>query len=304
MTLWISLPTSIVPTASVMQESQAVDPWYQRICLAFGHNSDTDLVADKLRLPRVLRLETEDFAASAIKKMINNWGSEWDEKGVAMLIDCRSSAAIGGAAPTYKLAAKASLHKSLPFSLSGQAGAEVGQAINYLQNMEWDPAKLVVISAVQRVVPPDTRLNPNYPPLGDAAAAICVARFPMPFMKSLRIRSVVSAQSGNVTRASFDPVFKHLIEKGEINPAAIRWSILHSSNKENNNFVQGVLPKAAWLSRRSFRSIDFGCADVLISLQKIFEHASSSLDGIGILWFLGKFGAIIAVAVDNERLDQ
>ncbi len=303
MTLWISLPTSIVPKASAMQESQGVDPWYQRICLAFGSNSDIDLATNKLRLPRVLDLETEDFAASAIKRMFNSSGIAPDEMGVEMLIDCRSSAAIGGAAPTYKLAAKASLHKSLPFSLSGQAGAEVGQAINYLQNMQWDPTRLVVISAVQRVVPPDARFHPDNLPLGDAAAAICVAHFPMPFIKNFRILSVVSAQSENVTQAKFDKVFKDLIEKSEINPAAIRWSILHCSNKVNNNYVKGALPTTTWLSRRSFRSVDFGCADVLISLQKIFEHAPTSLEGIGILWFLGKFGAIIAVAVDNKTLD-
>jgi len=301
MTLWISLPTCIVPKASAMPEPQTVDPWYQRICLAFGHNSDVEIAADQLRLPRVLRLETEDFAARAIKKMLGDSNVECDETGIEMLIDCRSSAAIGGAAPTYKLAAKAGLRKSLPFSLSGQAGTEVGQALNYLQNMKWNPAKLIVISAVQRVVPPDTRLHPDYLPLGDAAAAICVARFPMSSIKSFRILSIVSTQSENVTQNSFDTAFTHLIEKGEVNPASIRWSIIHSSHKDS--YIQGILPKATWLFRRSFRSVDFGCVDLLITLRKIFEHAPASLDGIGILWFLGRFGAIIAVAVDNPMLD-
>jgi len=283
-----------------MQESQEVDAWYQRICSVFGHNPDIDLNTDKLRLPRALHFETEDLAASAIKKLLSNFGAERDKISIEMLIDCRSSAAIGGAAPTYKLAAKAGLRKSLPFSLSGQAGTEVGQAINYLQNMQWDPTKVVVISAVQRVVPPDTRLQPDSLPLGDAAAAICVASFPMPFTtKKFRILSVVSAQSESITRVNFDEVYKHLIEKGEINPASVQWSILHSSYKEYNNYVQEALPKTTWLSRGSFRSVDFGCADILISLQKIFERTPAALDGIGILWFLGKFGSIIAVAVDS-----
>jgi hypothetical protein len=301
MTIWISLPTSVVPKAIAIQESQVVDAWYQRISSAFEPNPDIELTTDKIRLPRAPHLETEDLAASAIKKMFSDLGTERDKIGVEMLIDCRSSAAIGGAAPTYKLAAKAGLRKSLPFSLSGQAGTEVGQAINYLQNMQWDPTKVVVISAVQRVVSPDTRLHPpDSLPLGDAAAAICVASFPMPFTtKRFRILSVVSAQSGRITQSNFDEVFKHLIEKGEINPASVQWSILQSSHKEYTNYVQESLPKTTWLSRRSFRSVDFGCADILISLQHIFERTPAGLDGIGILWFLGKFGAIIAVAVDS-----
>jgi hypothetical protein len=300
MTIWISLPTSVVPKSIKLQDTQKVDAWYKRICLSFEHR--IDLPPDNLRLPQSVGVESEDIAACAINKLLEKSENGSRKLGVGMLIDCRSSAAIGGSAPTYKLAKKAGLRTSLPFSLAGQSGSEVGQAINFLQNFQWDQVKVVVISAVQRVVPPDSRLFRQNLPLADAAAAIIVARFPMPFIRNFRVLSVVSSQSENGQDPGLNNIFQRVVEKAKISSRSIKWSILHSLNRELENSVHADLPETTWLSRRSNQTVDFGCADVLVSLQQLSLNNSILCDGIGVLWFYGRFGAIIAVSVDSRPL--
>ena len=299
MTIWMSLPSLVVPEPSMGQVVQEMDGWYQRICRAFGHSVDPP--TDSLFIPRAIQGDAEDLAACAIRRLLGR--SEGNEhSAVEMLVDCRSSAAIGGSAPTYRLAAKASLRKALPFSLAGQAGAEVAQALTLIQHMPWEKGGAVVISAVQRVVPPDTRASSNGFPLADAAAAIMVARSPMAFAKSFRMLSVASGQSKENQGDKPETVLDRVIEAAGIALQSIKWAVAHRSSREFENAVQNVLPDATWLTRDLHPDVDFGCADLLISLQRIFTSEVTPPAGIGALWFRGRFGAIAVVLLDSSSV--
>ena len=299
MTIWMSLPSSVIPEPTMAQDTQEVDAWYQRICRAFAHSVNPP--QDALLLPRALGMDTEDLAACAIKQVLETEvGNEL--LTVEMLVDCRSSAAIGGSAPTYRLAAKAGLRTTLPFSLAGQAGAEVAQALTFIQHMSWEESKVVVISAAQRVVPPDTRVWPSRFPLADAAAAIIVARSPIALGKSFRVLSVASGQLEDSQGDKPETVLNRAAETARIAPQNIRWAVAHRCSREFEGVVQRALPNAVWLTRDLHPTVDFGCADSLISLQRVFTIEPTPPAGIGALWFIGRFGATAVILLDSNSV--
>src|SRR5262249_7425908 len=61
-----------------------------------------------------------------------------------LLFDCRSMPAVGVPVPAYRLLHRAGLYRVLPFHLSGQCGAEAGQALWHL----WQMARTGPVSAV------------------------------------------------------------------------------------------------------------------------------------------------------------
>lgn len=294
MAIWLSLPFSIVPELSAWKNNQEVDAWYERICRAFAH--PVDLPVDTLLLPRILGMDAEDFASRAIKRVIDSLVSS-EPLTIELLIDCRSSAAIGGSAPTYRLAAKAGLRKALPFSITGQAGTEVAQALLFLQHMPLGKRGAAIISAVQQVVPPDTRVHPEELPLADGAAAAVIAQSPKMLGKSFQILSVAIGQSANRQDATLRNVLGHAVKIAGIAKQDIQWIITHRCTGELEDSVQKTLPQSTLLARNEHTDYDFGCADLLISLHKTAMEPTFT-GGIGALWFKGRFGTIAVVLLD------
>jgi len=298
MTLWITLPSSVIPEPSLAPDGQEADPWYQRICCAFEQDSSPP--QDTLCVPRARATDAEDLAARAVKQVLSIEGN--DRLKVNLLVVCRSSAAIGGSAPTYRLSAKAGLRNALPFSLAGQAGAEVAQALTFVRHMSWEANGVVVISAVQRVVPPDARVRTNGFPFADAAAAIVVARSRGALAKAFRVLSVVSGQSVASRGDSAETVLSRAVEVAGVARPSIKWAIAHRCSAEFESAVRRTLPDALWLSRDLYPSNDFGCADSLIALQRVFTSASEPPCGLGALWFAGRFGAVAVVLLDSTSV--
>lgn len=297
MTIWISLPEFFIPSDVGYQEAQDVDALYNRIYSAF--NMKSEIESDKLNIPRIKGIETEDLIANTVIQTLIK-GSSISGEAVEMLVDCRSSAAIGGSAPTYKLATKSGLQKSLPFCISGQAGSEVGQAINFLNVLDLDPNKITIISAVQRVAPQDNRISKDYYTYADAAAALAVASKPMPFAKNFQVLSVSSMQSKNIIDFDWTNFLEDLMYKTGIKKNTVKWAILHNIPQSLRQPYYRAFSQVNWLKRSTYLSVDFGCVDVLISFRQAFLSDLIKPSEIGALLFPGRFGTIVTVLLKPE----
>lgn len=294
MDIWISLPSVVIPEPMTVEEKSEIDPLYQRIFLAFSHS--TEIVDDNLLLPRALGMDSETLAASAMKPLLTD---SHTALRLNVLVDCRSSAPIGGPAPTYKLAAKTNLTNVLPFSLAGQAGAEVAHALVFLQHMGHEMKGGAIISALQRVVPPDARMREDGYPLADAAAAVGVSTSPTAFAKNFHVLGVAIAQKSQNWHDTLQPVLKSVLGKSGLTKESIQWVIAHRVCDSFLMAARETLPHARWLVRDLYPDFDFGCVDPLISIDRLFVAISNPPTGNGVIWFAGRFGAVGAVLLNS-----
>ena len=269
-----------------------MDSWYERICQAYGRTLDNQ-EAD-VTLPRAPCMNTEELAACSIRQLLSN-APVVKKPELGMLIDCRSSAAIGGSAPTYRLAAITGLQRILPISLSAQAGTEVAQALFFLELMLNNTDGMAVVSAVQRVVPPDRRNRDCSFPLADASAALLVSTSPVFSSGCFQLLAVALEQTPLGTKDNHIWLFEQVLQKAGLDYKDVKWSIAHRYSDEFCAGVIGIRQHVKWLNREEHLEVNFGCADSLISLRSISEKQLDARDDVGILWFRGEFGAGAAV---------
>lgn len=290
MTFWISQPSICVPEAIKTEPAMEVDPRYGAIYRAFSCSIAFD--DDGLCIPRLVDLSREEFAARAVGALL----SRQDRSGPpGVLVDCCSSATVGSPAPTYKLAVNCGLAKVLPFAVDGQAGAEVGHAMLFLRHILRAVNENAVVVATQRVTPPDSRLCQNAFPLADGVAAVECSLTPLPGGFE-----VVGLAVGQFTN-NWQSILRSLLEMAALEAGvpttSIQWSIAHRYSRPFVLAVEDVLPGGRSLARDLQLECNFGCADTLISLHRQCLIAGPELRGIGVLWFVGRFGSIAAVLV-------
>lgn len=294
MTLWMSRPSIMVPEAGEPELLSEVDPVYERICRAFS--CPTGVTQDGLRLPRAYQLDREELAASALRALLRG---RCRNGFPDILIDCCSSPEVGGPAPTYKLAARSGLAKVLPVAIDGQAGAEAAHALLFLRHMSREMPKGAVLSAVQRFAPPDPRAHRDGFPLADGAAAVDCSVNPLP--NSFRVLGVAVGQLVGEWRSLLDSLLKRAEEEAHVSEAAIEWSVAHRCCTSFLLAAEQALPHARPMVRDLHPECDFGCADTLISLARLCTTSSVALTGIGVLWFVGRFGSVGSVLVHYQR---
>lgn len=293
MNCWIRPPVVVIPESCPSPDSEPVDGWYLRICRAFTQPNLT--LGDDFILPRAGALNAEELAACAIRQALTFTTTDGSSP-VEVLVDCRSSAAIGGSAPTYVLCAKANLRSVLPFSLSGQAGVEGAQGLYFAARMMRSRAGSAVLSTVQRIVPPDSRHMPSVLPLADAAAAVVASASPV--SKGFRLYTVELGRQGPDDGENVRVLLKSALMRAQLERQAVAWTINHRFSAEFDQHVRASLPTANWLIRERQPEFNFGCADPLISLHSIFAASPTPPTGIGVLWFRGLHGALAAVILE------
>jgi len=294
MTLWMSKPSIIVPEAVEPEMVSEVDPLYDRICRAFSYS--TRVIQDGLRLPRAYQLDREELAASAIRPLLR---LRCRDSFPDILIDCCSSAAVGGPAPTYELAVRSSLDKVLPVAIGGQAGAEVAHAVLFLRHMSREMSRGAILSAVQKFVPPDPRVQENCFPLADGAAAVDCSGSPLPH--SFRVLGVAVGQLVGEWKSLTCYLLRRGAEDARVSEAAIEWYIAHRCCTSFLLAAEKALPHARSIVRDLHPECDFGCADTLISLNRLCTTSSVAPTGIGVLWFVGRFGSVGSVLVQYQN---
>lgn len=296
MSIWMGLPSVVIPQATAMARDQKINPAYERVFSAFSRSARH--VDDGILLPRALNISGEELAIAAIKPLLTEDRTDWTP---SMLIDCRSSTAISVPAPTYEVAAKTHLNSSLPLLLQGSAGGEVPHALHFLQKMGHRMREGCIVSAVQRVAVPDGRLRASALPLADAAAAITVFDDPTVLGKSFRILSIALAQRSTEWRDALEAVLVEALRPAGLEREAIRWCIAHRLSNSFLLAARDALPSATWLVRERYREFDFGCADPLVSLSELSATVPCPLGETGVVLFGGRFGAIGAVVLKFRR---
>lgn len=234
------------------------------------------------------------MAIEAIEPLFNFFEND----NINIFVDCRSSALTGGPAPTYKLAKMANLSSTLPFSLNYQGGAEVSQALLFLDLMKSEMGKGAILSASQKVNPLDQRKQKDGFPLADGSVALIVSD-KISFTRGFRILGVSIGQRDKEWDATLEGILQDVCKKAGIKPHEIGWSIIHRMSKSFLMAAKKVLPHAREFKRDIFPNFDFGCADSLISLSRLVSTSPPSSDEIGIIWFSGRFGAAGAVILDS-----
>lgn len=173
-------------------------------------------------------------------------------------VDCRSSAITGAPARTCRLAAAAGLTTIMPICLWGEDAPEVINAISVVAG-RLPPDGIAVLSAVQRIIEPDTRA-PGWSGrrLGDASAAVLLSARYVP-----GTRPVLAASIGPATDR-YDLVADALAAAGQA--PAVRMLI--------SDPAHGPLASPCW------PDVYFGVADALVRLatdQKTYEGNKVSI---------------------------
>lgn len=291
---FVSSPVVLVAEEGVEHCGPNLDPAYERLRKAFGCMEVKD-EAGSQTLPRA-SLSGGDLAAGVIRRLLNQ--AQCQSEDIDLLVDCRSSTPSEGPAPTYRLAAQAGLPHALCWSLSGQAGAEVGEALLLAEPLVVAGGSVAIVSAVQAVLPPDRRSNVGSYPLGDAAAAVLaytngLARSASDF-EILRY----SATQGSAQlewRQALSEALNRVFRSSKMSLANCDWALCHRHSDEFLYCAASVIPGVLVVERVRHRNVNFGCVDPLVSLHEISCLPGGLPQGIGLVLFAGRFGAVGAL---------
>ena len=211
------------------------------------------------------------------------------------LVDCRSATMLDGPAPTYRLAAGCSLRKATCWSLSGVGGVEVAEALIQVRGLGVHTA---VVSAVQTVRFPDTRVIPAGYPLGDAVAATLASLTRPLHGRSWRIRACLLRQLGPeecINPQHIRSLLTCACAIEGVSERDVRWRVTQHLSDHFKDCVARAFPKSTReLRSRTPSSVNFGCADTLVTLTM-----SADTEGLGALVMAGRFGAFGIVLLDD-----
>lgn len=297
MTLWIGCPTIAVPPDSDARDPFREDPLYRNVYKAFGRAYKPACLSNDVTgmfVPRALARTAEELAAEAAQQTLELLT---DNGNVGLFFDCRSAPALGGPAPAYRLLDRLGLRSAQPIALSGQAGAEVAQAFVFLRRvLRQHTVDLAIVSACQCVAWPDSREVDGDPPLGDGAACVVVGGERRRFSFALKLHGATVGQGkGRPGRVAL--TVERALEQAGLHREHITWSLLPGDN--TTGFSCDVLPTGTVIfSRKCWSNIDFGCADVLISLHELVTGGLPP--GLGCVFLAGRFGSIGVLLVERE----
>lgn len=114
---------------------------------------------------------------------------------------------------------------------------------------------------------------------------------------------VVVGQLTGDWRGIVDTLLSDALRKTEVDEKAIHWSIAHRCCEPFLWAAQNALPHAKWMVRDLYPEFDFGCVDTLVSLNRLFNSPAHESTGIGVLWFVGRFGSVGSVLVEHRSDD-
>jgi hypothetical protein len=299
--IWLGAPQTALPAdcASCDTSENTIDPLYRLVHDEFCADtvyaiqevnsqgeSSVSLMNSENRL--------EDLMATAGRCVLRRCAQDWSPD---VLIDCRSSPPVGGPAPTYVIAAELGTTRLLPFSLQGLGGAEVAQALQLVGFLRNRLGSGAVLCAGQKIVAPDTRFAADSFPLADGAVAIAISLDPYAIGARLRLLSVGIRQQTNRRHEVIQGVLDDALGHAGIARDQISWSACHHFSQSFLDEVAELLPNVPLFRRNSFHSLDFGCADTLITIADAADLDTCS--GYGIAWFIGRFGALGAAILEG-----
>lgn len=292
----MSLPTVQIPTQSCVnleKNKSKLYSYYHQILISIfnAYEQPIEPISEFLNVPILCELEKRgDFISPLIISQLE--GSKIQPETVDYFFDCFSTVAIDGPASTYNLAKKSGLIYTKPISLNGQGGTEFAQSLHFLSKDTL--FKYAVCVASQIVSHPDSRTLKNEYPFGDAAVATIITKEKMEGFSQFKILYTTVFYYLDLRKA-LKKIFKEI---NNIN-YPIQWLILQKNTPKNEDLIRGYFNYVKEVSRDMFQTVNFGSADVMISLyDALNKHKLTSDEGRGVLIFLGRHSTIACVVIE------
>lgn len=272
-TIWITVPDIHIPETCGTIRGNEVSETYQRVYQAYQEYNT--LAEDDLELPVELEMDSDELAAEMIGKLLEK---KIKKEDIGFLADCRSSVTGKVPAPTYRIAVLNDLKDIIPFSVQNQAGTEAAMAMMILKGMMAENYfTMGCVSAVQKLNRGDRRIWDNFYPLGDGAASVLVGKnadqgFQVLDVKISRVKDLSEEEIGRMIKDIKEP----------------DWVVSQVAGKKMDHIMKRIFPSANVLYRDKYRGIDFGCADVFISLSLLSELGKLKNNSFGCVVFVGR----------------
>jgi hypothetical protein len=280
-TMWITIPDIYIPKTCGNIQGNEVSETYKKVYQAYQEYNK--LVEDDLELPVELEMDSDELAARMIGKLI---GKGINKEDISFLADCRSSITGKVPAPAYKVAVLNDLKDITPFSIQNQAGTEVVQAIMILREMMVEKNYTMgCVSAVQKLNKGDNRKGDNVYPLGDGAASVLISK---EANQGFQILDLAVRKVKDISEERIYQIVKDIFCQKDLDRKEPDWIVNQVADEKMNNIMKKIFPSASILFREKYSEIDFGCADVLISLALLSEMDKLKNDSIGCTVFLGR----------------
>lgn len=273
-----------------------VSKTYQTLFDAF--HEVNEVCTDHEKAPVEVALDSDDMAVKIVGKLIE--GGLVINK-IQFLCDCRTSITGKVPAPSYKVAVLNSIKNVLPFSIQGQVGTEGTQSFLILNQMMYDK-KLDsgAVSLVQKMNIGDRRISRNDNILGDGAAALLVEQRAE---HGYELLNVVIKRNAAFSKNSLSAMINELCEKVGHSADEIKIVICQNVNETFKQEIKQTLPDTAMYERRNNKSVDFGCADVFITLKEAENASWISDNGVILLLSAGKTDHIGAMLLRYRKAD-
>lgn len=211
-----------------------------------------------------------------------------------ILFDCRSGHLIAGPAPSYKLAARAGLHRTPPVLLYGQGGAEPLLAMRFFAGMCPSSAGAMTMAYADIGLGEDTFFS------DDIVVSACLMSCQPFFGRQIRVHDMVLAHDASEPWAAVAIVVTAAIDLSrKISP---QWCVPpHGFDDIDFHHCRGL----AALSAMSASAPDaMREEDALQVLARLAGKVQPS-DGAGLLTFMsstGSVGALVVSVVDTTEV--
>jgi len=266
---------------------------FKRVALAF--QQPEELSNDGPEIPRYSGLDREKLATASIDILLKRYKLEHPP---VFLIDCHSTAALSGPAPSYRLAMLSGLSKVMPFSLDNQGGTEIFMGLLFSDQMLIQEQYGILV-ATQCVVSPDTRFLRQRYPLSDASAAILISKS-LHLIQGISFRVLgVNILQLSVEKQGCDEQVMNgvinLLEDAGVKGCDVKWGI--SQFKLDD---LAILPSIKLINRPNYRDCDFGTPDALLTLEAISQTPPAT-SSVGMIVVIGKFGSVGMMLLQMEQ---
>lgn len=277
MTLWLSQPCHFIPARLEEPERGVADGTLAAVFAAYGR--------EPLPEPPAAWVPTahEPIENIVARLAVAAAGHAGGPRKVQALFDCRTGTPGAGPAPSYVLADLAALGHAVPIGLGGMGGAEVPAALHILSLQE-PLTGPIVICASQRMSWPDSRRRATGIILADAAAAVAVGPTRDSVNAEFRLIRVALA-SGDGDRSL--ELAESTLRASGLGRGDVRWVLYGPAGAERSGLSDWV---ALELRRSEWPEVDFGSADLLVSLSSLWREGGTP-PGLGLIVYRGWFGA-------------
>jgi hypothetical protein len=284
--IYMTLPVVLHPRAVDIGRDERFDFYLTNSERAYGRPPSG--IQNLFRKVSDGALEIETYGAATLRMVLAG-----RESNPRIIFDCRGNApAIGGPAPSYKLAAKAGLRTASPVMLAGQGGIEAIQAMQFFAGSVNVGTCAIVTSSW------NVSKDIGAPSLTDLLTSACLlSRIPFDDMQ-LRIHGIGQARRARDVGAAIEIAIAEAMRNGGTSEP--KWIEVAPTLAAIKPWLHR-LPTAATSDVDTCRHRHVGFPDPLVALARYSPAIHSAEPGLLVcIGTTGSVGALIVSISDRE----